>query len=44
MRQVGRWYDVNIVYKGKVEQQFIGKIPRQAQVSTVLKILESTGG
>lgn len=43
MRQVGRWYDVDIVYKGKVEQQFIGKIPRQAQVSTVLKILESTG-
>jgi len=43
MRQVGRWYDVDIVYKGKIDQQFIGKIPRQVQVSTLLKILESTG-
>ncbi|MES1223614.1 MAG: FecR domain-containing protein, partial [Bacteroidota bacterium] len=43
MRQVGRWYDVEIVYKGKVDQQFIGKIPRQVKVSTLLKILESTG-
>ena len=43
MRQVERWYDVNIVYNGKVDQQFIGKIPRQVKLSTLLKILESTG-
>ncbi|OQP52829.1 hypothetical protein A4H97_24325 [Niastella yeongjuensis] len=43
MRQVARWYDVEIVYDGKIEKQFIGTIPRQVPVSTVLKILESTG-
>jgi transmembrane sensor len=43
MRQVARWYDVEIVYDGKVDKQFIGTIPRQVPVSTLLKILESTG-
>jgi transmembrane sensor len=43
MRQVARWYDVDVVYDGKVDQQFIGTIPRQVQLSTLLKILESTG-
>jgi ferric-dicitrate binding protein FerR (iron transport regulator) len=43
MRQVSRWYNVEVVYEGKIEQQFYGKIPRRVPVSTVLKILESTG-
>ena len=43
MRQVSRWYDVNVVYNGRVDQQFIGTIPRQVPLSTLLKILESTG-
>lgn len=43
MRQVSRWYDVNVIYNGKVDQQFIGTIPRQVPLSTLLKILESTG-
>ncbi len=43
MRQIARWYDVEIVYEGKIDKQFIGTIPRQVPVSTVLKILESTG-
>lgn len=43
MRQVGRWYNVEIVYKGKVDQQFNGTIPRKVQISTLLKILEATG-
>jgi ferric-dicitrate binding protein FerR (iron transport regulator) len=43
MRQVARWYDVEIVYEGKIDKQFIGTIPRQVPVSTLLKILESTG-
>jgi transmembrane sensor len=40
MRQVARWYDVEIVYRGKVNETFTGGISRQANVSELLKILE----
>lgn len=41
MRQIGRWYDVEIEYAGIVpERRFEGKISRDAQLSDVLKILE----
>lgn len=41
MRQVGRWYDVNIIYAGKIPRmQFEGKISRKAQLYEVLEILE----
>ncbi len=41
MRQVGRWYDVEIVYAGKIPVfRFEGKISRKSQLSEVLQILE----
>lgn len=41
MRQIGRWYNVEIAYKSKVPvRRFVGKISRDAQLSEVLKILE----
>jgi transmembrane sensor len=41
MHEIGRWYDVEIVYAGKVpERRFEGKISRDAELSDVLKILE----
>ena len=43
MRQISRWYDVEVVYEGNVQQQFVGKIPRTMNLSDVLKVLESTG-
>ncbi|QJB32709.1 FecR domain-containing protein [Chitinophaga oryzae] len=43
MQQIARWYDVEIIYQGKIEQQFVGKIPRNMKLSAVLKVLESTG-
>ncbi|MBN9383537.1 MAG: DUF4974 domain-containing protein [Chitinophagaceae bacterium] len=43
MRQVARWYDVDVTYEGKVNQQFNGTIPRQVNLSTLLRILEATG-
>ncbi|EHQ25197.1 anti-FecI sigma factor, FecR [Mucilaginibacter paludis DSM 18603] len=44
MRQFARWYDVKVIYNGKIgEHQFNGKITRQANLSRVLKIL-SLGG
>jgi hypothetical protein len=40
MRQISRWYDVEIVYEGTITpMQFGGKIPRSANASEVLKIL-----
>lgn len=43
MRQVSRWYDVEIVYERKpAMQHFRGGISRDADVSKLLKILEAT--
>lgn len=41
MREISRWYNVDIVYSGKVpKRSFEGKISRDAPLSDVLKILE----
>lgn len=43
MRQIARWYDVEISYEGKIpERQFGGKIDRNSNISEVLKILEES--
>ena len=42
MRQVARWYDVDIEYRGKVEQEFWGTMSRQVNVSKVLEKFELT--
>ncbi|RAJ81825.1 FecR protein [Chitinophaga dinghuensis] len=43
MRQISRWYDVDIIYEGHIQQKFVGRIPRNMKLSDVLKVLESTG-
>ena len=44
MSEISQWYDVDIVYPGKVPvRNFEGKISREAQISDVLKILELSG-
>jgi ferric-dicitrate binding protein FerR (iron transport regulator) len=43
MRQIARWYDVDVVYKAPVPAHFRGIIPRNAQVSQLLHTLELTG-
>lgn len=44
MRQLARWYDVDIEYQGKItESRFSGIISRHNSVSAVVKMLESTG-
>jgi ferric-dicitrate binding protein FerR (iron transport regulator) len=41
MRQVERWYDVEVVYNGPVpERSFTGDIPRDANLSELLRLLE----
>lgn len=44
LQQIARWYDVEIVYKGKTpEGHLSGEIPRNMNLSGVLKILELSG-
>ena len=44
MRQISRWYNVEIEYQGNIDQRFWGSISKNVNVSQVLKILEATGG
>jgi hypothetical protein len=44
MRQIARWYDVDIVYKSKIPAgKYTGKISRSTQASEVLKMLQLGG-
>lgn len=43
MKQVERWYDVQVVYEDKTTQTFNGKIPKKVNVSDIFRILEATG-
>jgi transmembrane sensor len=41
MRQLSRWYDMEVVYEGAVkEYEFVGQIERNTNLSKVLQILE----
>jgi transmembrane sensor len=41
MRQLARWYDVEVVYNGDItNREFLGKIPRDMKLSQVLSLLE----
>ncbi|MEO6730631.1 MAG: FecR domain-containing protein [Ferruginibacter sp.] len=40
MRQMARWYDVEIVYNKKLDDLFYAEIPRTTMLSDVLKALE----
>ncbi|HVV07199.1 MAG TPA: FecR domain-containing protein [Puia sp.] len=43
MRQLSRWYDVDVEYEGPVtERQFGGQMPRSSNLSEVLRILEAS--
>jgi ferric-dicitrate binding protein FerR (iron transport regulator) len=44
MRQVSRWYDVDVVYEGAIPQgRFWGVIDRNVQLSSVLAVMEANG-
>ncbi|MEO5891668.1 MAG: FecR domain-containing protein [Ferruginibacter sp.] len=43
MRQIEKWYDVQIVYEGTISKHFIATIPRTVSAANVFKILEATG-
>lgn len=44
MRQIARWYNVDVVYQGNITARFSGSIHRDVNVSVVFKVLEETGG
>lgn len=43
MRQVARWYDVDVEYKNNIQEEFGGSVPRQVNVSELLEKFELTG-
>jgi ferric-dicitrate binding protein FerR (iron transport regulator) len=44
MRQISRWYDVEVIYANKkMDEKFFADIPRNTNLSDVLKALELTG-
>jgi hypothetical protein len=43
MRQLARWYDVEVQYKGNVSSHFGGTISRDVNLSQVLNMLHLTG-
>ena len=45
MRQIGRWYDVEIVYEkgAETQEQFVGEMQRSLSLTQVLKGLENMG-
>lgn len=43
MKQVERWYDAKVVYKGEIKQQFNATISRNESLSKLLRLLELNG-
>ena len=43
MRQLSRWYDVDVDYRGRPDDLFIAEMPRNIKLSDALKALELTG-
>lgn len=44
MRQLARWYNFNIEFKGEIKDKFHIEMTRNTNLSNVFKILEGTGG
>jgi ferric-dicitrate binding protein FerR (iron transport regulator) len=43
LRQVTRWYDVDVIYNRKINDLFYAEMPRNTPLSDVLKALQLTG-
>ncbi|MFY0256447.1 FecR family protein [Chitinophaga sp. 30R24] len=43
MRQLSRWYNIDVQYTGAVSEHFIGTIPRNVSAWEIFKMLEVTG-
>lgn len=44
MRQIGRWYNVKVVYEGTIpDKQIYGTAPRNTNLSSIIKVLSLSG-
>ena len=43
MREVERWYNVQVVYEATITSHFVADIPRNVPLSQLLQLLEATG-
>ena len=44
MLQLSRWYDVEVIYQGKVSSEtFSAIVKRSSNISQVLKLMEASG-
>lgn len=43
MRQIARWYNVEVNYEGEIPEHFTGQAYRKEDISVILEILELTG-
>lgn len=43
MRQIERWYDVKVIYKGNIEEKFTGILPRDLTLGQILTVLDKGG-
>lgn len=43
LRQISRWYDADIVYRGNVDMHFSGQLPRNDNVNKIFEKLALTG-
>ncbi|HWK07640.1 MAG TPA: FecR domain-containing protein [Puia sp.] len=44
MKQLTRWYDIDVRMTGVVHDHYTGRISRQVNISQVLKMMEAAGG
>ena len=43
LKQAARWYDIEVVYQGKIERHFNAEVLRSESIEKLLKLLELTG-
>jgi hypothetical protein len=44
MRQLSRWYDIQVVYEGSIPtDKFTGKLRRNVKASKIFQFMEETG-
>ena len=43
MRQIARWYDIEVIHETQITEHFNGTIPRNVGIEKVLQLLEYTG-
>jgi len=43
MRELSRWYDIDVIYKDRIDASFFAEMPKNTNLSDALKALQLTG-